>query len=311
MEAGHRCAIHTCRHGDVDVHHIEPWAQRREHRFENLIALCPNCHRRAEAGEIDRPSLCLYKARLAAAFQCDDLNRYPEEKGVLTDVAWVDRSGEWSTRQLTKDEPEIEVSLEYPQFRNRTLGGSAADVNRYVRGVMEGAVDEFVSEIKAFPPRADAAVIYQLYSSFAVTLLRPGIVSLRSSVTCYKGGAHSGHWTEAINLITCPVHRISIGEVFVDAEAGITALSQYAISELMAAVDDGHLGADREAILCGAGPDRKNFSAFNLTRTGILVTFDEYQVASYAAGPSEVHVPYSVVAPLLSQDILREIVDDV
>ena len=67
VEAGHRCAIPTCRHIDVDVHHIIPWEQCREHTYENLIALCPNCHRRADRSEIDRKSLRLYKANLRFA----------------------------------------------------------------------------------------------------------------------------------------------------------------------------------------------------------------------------------------------------
>lgn len=68
LEAGHRCAIHTCRHIEVDIHHIIPWEQCKKHEYENLIALCPNCHRRADRGEIDRKSLKLYKANLRAAW---------------------------------------------------------------------------------------------------------------------------------------------------------------------------------------------------------------------------------------------------
>jgi hypothetical protein len=64
VEAGHRCAIPTCRHIDVDVHHIIPWSQCHAHEYDNLIAICPNCHRRAGAGDIDRKSLRLYKANL-------------------------------------------------------------------------------------------------------------------------------------------------------------------------------------------------------------------------------------------------------
>jgi len=67
LEAGHRCAIPTCRHIDVDVHHIVPWEQCKKHEYENLIALCPNCHRRAEQGHIDRKSLRAYKANLRLA----------------------------------------------------------------------------------------------------------------------------------------------------------------------------------------------------------------------------------------------------
>jgi hypothetical protein len=64
VEAGHRCAIPTCRHIEVDIHHIVPWTQCQTHEYDNLIALCPNCHRRADRGEIDRKSLRLYKVNL-------------------------------------------------------------------------------------------------------------------------------------------------------------------------------------------------------------------------------------------------------
>jgi predicted restriction endonuclease len=64
VEAGHRCAIPTCRYIEVDIHHIIPWAQRQAHEYDNLIALCPNCHRRADRGEIDRKSLRRYKINL-------------------------------------------------------------------------------------------------------------------------------------------------------------------------------------------------------------------------------------------------------
>lgn len=64
VEAGHRCAIPTCRHIHTEIHHIIPWRDCQEHEYENLIALCPNCHRRADQGEIDRKSLKLYKANL-------------------------------------------------------------------------------------------------------------------------------------------------------------------------------------------------------------------------------------------------------
>jgi hypothetical protein len=64
IEAGHRCAIHTCQQVPVEIAHIDPWARCRDHRFENLIALCPTCHTRFDQGEIDRKSMLIYKQRL-------------------------------------------------------------------------------------------------------------------------------------------------------------------------------------------------------------------------------------------------------
>ena len=64
VEAGHRCAIPTCRYIEVDIHHIVPWETCKSHEYQNLIALCSNCHKRADRGEIDRKALRIYKANL-------------------------------------------------------------------------------------------------------------------------------------------------------------------------------------------------------------------------------------------------------
>ena len=62
VEAGHRCAIPTCRNAaNVDLHHIEPWERCREHVVDNLIVLCPNCHRLVHDEKIDKKSLIKYK----------------------------------------------------------------------------------------------------------------------------------------------------------------------------------------------------------------------------------------------------------
>lgn len=64
LQSGHRCAVTGCDHIDIEIHHIVPWAACREHEFENLIALCPNCHTMAHNGKIDRKSLFAYKRAL-------------------------------------------------------------------------------------------------------------------------------------------------------------------------------------------------------------------------------------------------------
>ncbi len=57
IEAGHRCAIPTCRQTPVEIAHIEPWSTVKSHAVENLIALCPTCHTRYDNGDIDRISM--------------------------------------------------------------------------------------------------------------------------------------------------------------------------------------------------------------------------------------------------------------
>lgn len=66
VEAGHRCAIPTCRSTTTEIAHIVPYAETQDNSFENLIALCPNCHTRYDQKkEIDRKSMEIYKRNLS------------------------------------------------------------------------------------------------------------------------------------------------------------------------------------------------------------------------------------------------------
>src|SRR5918996_1608702 len=65
VEAGHRCAIPTCHQIPVEIVHIVPFSEVREHTFDNHIALCPTCHTRYDSHQIDRRSMHRYKANLS------------------------------------------------------------------------------------------------------------------------------------------------------------------------------------------------------------------------------------------------------
>ncbi|NGX59526.1 MAG: hypothetical protein KR126chlam3_00678 [Chlamydiae bacterium] len=65
IEAGHRCAIQTCEYARVEIAHIIPWAESHDDSFENLIALCPNCHDLYDKDKkIDRKAMLIYKQNL-------------------------------------------------------------------------------------------------------------------------------------------------------------------------------------------------------------------------------------------------------
>jgi len=89
VEAGHRCAIPTCRQHPVELAHIEPWSRVRNHTFGNLIALCPTCHARYDRGEIDRKAMLQYKAALSVLnSRYSDLERRILEQFAVRRLAW-------------------------------------------------------------------------------------------------------------------------------------------------------------------------------------------------------------------------------
>lgn len=91
VEAGHRCAIPTCRATTTEIAHIIPWSEVQNHSYENLIALCPNCHTRFDKGEIDKKSMYMYKDNLRyfiekySKFELDvlfELSKLPDGNGL-------------------------------------------------------------------------------------------------------------------------------------------------------------------------------------------------------------------------------------
>ena len=65
IESGYRCAMPHCRETQIEIHHIIGYATVQEHAFDNLIALCANCHQRVTRGEIDRKAITQIKANLS------------------------------------------------------------------------------------------------------------------------------------------------------------------------------------------------------------------------------------------------------
>ncbi|MGB7924961.1 MAG: RsiV family protein, partial [Pyrinomonadaceae bacterium] len=52
----------------------------------------------------------------------------------------------------------------------------------------------------------------------------------------------------------------------------------------------------------GAAAKEDNYGSWNITRKGLLITFDAYQVGPYAAGPQWVVVPYSALKEIIRAD---------
>lgn len=82
-EAGHRCAIPTCRNPTTETTHLPPESQSDDDSFENLIALCPDCQKK----DIDPQSIRMHKRNL------EILNsRYSDfERRVFRQVAETDQ----------------------------------------------------------------------------------------------------------------------------------------------------------------------------------------------------------------------------
>jgi hypothetical protein len=154
VEAGHRCAIPTCRQWPVEICHIVDWAIVRKHEFDNLIALCPTCHTRQTRGEIDRKALLAYKHNLAVLnsryshYEQRVMRMFGEQpdrvyfttsggddqtvqlQNLLTDGFLKEEELRGMNHILTSDDPEDPMELVMPATRLFTLTPAGRD---YIR----------------------------------------------------------------------------------------------------------------------------------------------------------------------------------
>jgi uncharacterized protein YecT (DUF1311 family) len=92
--------------------------------------------------------------------------------------------------------------------------------------------------------------------------------------------------------------RVEFAELF--TPKGVQRVSDIAIARLKQDIGGPDGMSDMDWIRRGAGPNARNFSSFALLPRELLITFDAYQVAAYAAGPQEVRIPLAQL-----RDVMR------
>jgi hypothetical protein len=302
VEAGHRCAIHTCRHPTVDIHHIVPWDQCHEHSYNNLIALCPNCHRRATMGEIDRISLRIYKAQVSAS---SGISEHESGARQFSREDIVNLPGaRWKTEKIFDSYslfPPYEVELEFPRFNVEDEEIELLNILQRSHAI-ERMVEFRQHRLYSGPVQNNwqnsVNAISTLSESFEVSCFTPAIVSVRYSTLSYgAGAAHSNHYTHVANYQRKPIVPLRLMDVFTTESSFINYLSDFCVNKLT--LEKKELKPS-EWILEGAKPKMENYRNFNLTKDGMLLTFDEYQVGSYGEGAYHVFVPSKVLSAFLN-----------
>ncbi len=169
--------------------------------------------------------------------------------------------------------------------------------------VVSSVVRELSGDPKDWKDNAEAASESSVGSNVSIGCLvglkSQNIVSLGFSVNQYvAGAAHPNHFSKFLIFSIEKRKEIQLRDLFKKGSEYLKALSNYCINELRKDPSIREC-SDDTMLLNGAGPAGENYSHVLLTEQGINVTFDEYQVASYACGSFEVLVPYEVLERLI------------
>jgi hypothetical protein len=117
-----------------------------------------------------------------------------------------------------------------------------------------------------------------------------------------RGAAHGNSTTQVINYDVKSGKKLALGDLFKDKSKYLNVVASYCQKELKERAKKPDALVLPEMIESGASPRASNYSAWNITKKGLWITFDPYQVAAYAAGPQYILVPYSALSDLIKPD---------
>jgi hypothetical protein len=136
---------------------------------------------------------------------------------------------------------------------------------------------------------------------YDITLATNDLVSLVFNITNYeRGAAHPNSRSLVVNYDLKNGRMLELSELFKPGSDYLNVISRYSIADLKKQANDPDYPVDM--IEQGAAPAAENFEAWNISRKGLAITFDPYQVASYAEGPKHVVVPNGELKSVVRAD---------
>jgi hypothetical protein len=153
-------------------------------------------------------------------------------------------------------------------------------------------------------PEGEASAPCELAGSFKDFELVGNILSIPMEYYTYTQGAHGISITAFLNYDISTGKEIVIKDIFLEDPNYLQLISDYAKNELMVKLVDGENPmSDASWVKDGIKPVQDNYEGnIGFSQEGIVVVYQPYQVAAYAAGPQTVLVPYDAVAGIIDPD---------
>lgn len=214
------------------------------------------------------------------------------------DVELVGKAIKESNKKLN-----YEIDAQYPQL-NGGNNPNFPKFNQASRTAIMKDVAEFkktmAPEVGEEPP-PEGSMGSDLGISYSLALAQDDLVSVKFDVSSYyQGAAHPNSYSSVLNYDLRNGKQLKLADLFKPGAKYLQTISSYCIAELKKQSKDKSLPEDE--IQQGAAPVAKNYKSWTISKHGLGIVFDAYQVGPYAAGPQFVLVPYSALKDLINPE---------
>ncbi len=206
----------------------------------------------------------------------------------------------------TNKEKHYTVDAEYPQIE----GDPRFDnFNREARSLITKDVAAFKTEENSQEVDAASELPSETQNSsldvrYEIRCATDDLISVEFSDGTYsRGAAHPNTSTMVLNYDVKNGKKLALADLFNPKSNYLSMISAYCIKSLKEqSKKDKDSMLDDDMLKSGASPKADNYRAVAITKRGLWITFDPYQVAAYAAGPQFVLVPYSALKDIIKPD---------
>jgi hypothetical protein len=202
-----------------------------------------------------------------------------------------------TSRQSTDEstDPALTVTISQPVLSG-PVDPRIEHFNKAVEDILTQAVELFKKDLRelgtpeaTIEPSLPGSTIEITYTTFVVT---ENLISTRFDIFFYAtGAAHPNTYSVPLNFDVRNDKILALADLFQPKAEYLKVLSTYCADALKK--------ADVLIFPEGVEPKEENFRSWNITPTGLQITFDVYQIAPYAAGPQYVLVPYSLLKSII------------
>jgi hypothetical protein len=213
---------------------------------------------------------------------------------------------ELTAKQIKESNKKLmyEIAAQYPQFS----GGSNPNFekfNQLVRGIVTKEVSQFKKDVQPEEgeERPEGSMGSDISIGYEVALAQDDLVSVQFDVGSYfQGAAHPNSYTEVVNYDLKNGKQLNLSDLFKPGSKFLQVIATYAIADLKKQSQEKGSELPDDLIQSGAGASAKNYRSWKITRTGLGINFDPYQVGPYAAGAHYVLVPYATLKEVINPE---------
>jgi len=199
-----------------------------------------------------------------------------------------------------------QIAAQYPQLS----GGNNPNLEKFNQAARAAVTKKVAGFKKDMAPedgenteetRPEDSMGSDLTISYTVVLAQDDLVSVEFEVSSYfQGAAHPNSYSETFNYDLKNGKQLKLTDLFKPGAKYLQAIANYCVADLKKQATEKGLTA--EEIEKGAAAKADNYQGWTITKRGLGIYFDPYQVGPYAAGPQFVLVPYSDLKDLINPE---------